>query len=130
MNRLTLGIVAALLLSLGGNAFFFWQWAQAKPECVAKRATDSLDGAVAVIEAKAASDQKSAAVTRESDQKTAAAVAADERSAEETKKDIHDAYRAPSPEAVPVGDCVVLRAVPVGVQTAIDKAVERSNRAR
>lgn len=119
----------ALAASLAGNAFLFWQWAQAKPECAAKTLSGDLKQERKGRQEDDRRDLQSAATTAATDRDAAQAAAQADSAVLADKKDIRDAYRQPLPPDPAPRDsaCVRVAPVPDGVQHAIERAVFRSN---
>lgn len=126
-SRLTLGLGAALAISLAGNAFLFWQWAQAKPECVAKTAKTALKATQNAHDAATTRDRAASGVTKATDAAAAQVAENADKAAHTDNKDIHNAYFNRD-SVVPVGPCPAVAPVPAGVQDVIERAVSRANR--
>lgn len=131
-SRTPLYLAAALGLSLIGNVFLGWQWAQAKPECVAKTAKAALKATQAAETAEDARDKVSGTIARTADAAAATVVAEADTAVHADQEAIHNAYFNLDSVIVPppVGPCVHVSPVPDRVQDTIDQARDRANAAK
>ena len=127
-SRLTLALAGALALSLAGNVFLTWQWAQEGPECRAETAEDALTATQAAETAEDARDKTSAGITATAGKNASQTAAQVDSATQATQKDIHDAYFHHDPGPV-AGPCVRVGPVPDGVREGIDEARSRANAA-
>lgn len=101
--KAVLYLAGALALSLAGNAWLFWQLAQAKPKAELKCTESALAATVAAEEAEDARDTTAGEIARDTAAQAEQATTATQAATDSVKTEIRYVYRtAPAPAA---GSC-------------------------
>ena len=115
----------ALVLSLAGNAWLFWELAQAKPEAELKCTEGTLEATVAAEEAEDARDDTAGEIARETAATAEQATTAAQAATDDVKTEIRYVYlTAPAPSA---GSCT--GEPPAGVHDQLEALRDRANAA-
>lgn len=113
MTRLVLGLLIALVISLGFNVFLGWQWAESGGECKATVATAAGNGVAHEADRAARADEQAVGIQTIEAAKTTAAT----RKAQGATHDRDRAIRA-----VPAAGECRMPAAGVRLQSAVDEA--------